>query len=87
MTEQLKPCPFCGGKAGIVTECGVVECVVCNSYSCSVENWNTRAEGWIHIDVKPELHQAVLCKTEYADGTNAALIRHWNGKSGFLGEG
>ena len=48
---------------------------------------NASADGWIHIDVKPELHQAVLCKTEYADGTPAALIRHWNGKSGFLGEG
>lgn len=44
-------------------------------------------DGWIGTNVKPELHQAVLCKTEYADGTPAALIRHWNGKLGFLGEG
>ncbi|MGL4518056.1 MAG: hypothetical protein ACRCUH_15355 [Shewanella sp.] len=92
MTKQLKPCPFCEGvNLNLNCDdkrlmCDTVECNGCGALVPSAE-WNTRADGWISVGVKPELHQAVLCKTEYSDGTPAALIRHWNGKSGFLGEG
>lgn len=100
MTEQLKPCPFCGDKALKTARFNMgysgdgIKCTFCKAETPSylvgkkaIDWWNTRANGWIGTDVEPELHQAVLCKTEYADGTPAALIRHWNGKSGFLGEG
>ncbi len=44
--SKLKPCPFCGSpEVKIATDCGVVECSRCNSYSCSAEVWNTRAKG------------------------------------------
>lgn len=43
---ELKPCPFCGSpQVNIVTDCGVVECSRCNSYSCYVDVWNARAKG------------------------------------------
>jgi len=44
--SELKPCPFCGSpQVNIVTDCGVVECSRCNSYSCYVDVWNARAKG------------------------------------------
>ena len=43
--------------------------------------------GWISIkDGLPFVYQQVLVWTEYADGTNGALIEFYNGeKRGFVG--
>lgn len=62
MSEELKPCPFCGGKNIIVggNECAfdgsmgyIVECVECEASTgwCktefdATEAWNCRAELW-----------------------------------------
>lgn len=55
MTEELKPCPFCLGVAGIVPSeyrKHVVRCQNCGAESATrkteaeaVEEWNTRAES------------------------------------------
>ena len=57
MSEELKPCPFCGGEASIrhfAFHSGAKYHVVCESCLCSVsyewtpeeaaEAWNTRAK-------------------------------------------
>jgi hypothetical protein len=38
MSEELKPCPFCGGKAKItVIEKGVHSIISCQTYYCGFE--------------------------------------------------
>ena len=54
MTDELKPCPFCGGVATIETRgtTGVywIRCFECEALTCctdkehAIEAWNTRAE-------------------------------------------
>ena len=55
--EELKPCPFCGGKAEIVDNGDFVD-VSCKDYTCrgwansldrktkqeAIEDWNRRAQ-------------------------------------------
>lgn len=55
MSEELKPCPFCGGDANTIGERNWwdVECVYCgvrttNEYESeekAIEAWNTRTKG------------------------------------------
>lgn len=57
MNEDLKPCPFCGGKANAFI-CGrifVVECESCGTSSDrfdtkdeAIEAWNGRTTMWRH---------------------------------------
>ena len=51
MTEELKPCPFCGGEAKCIEFYGLYHVICCNCYvagkDCStresaVSAWNTR---------------------------------------------
>lgn len=55
MTNELKPCPFCGSEAKLFTARGkcnqIVRCVACNvspgyrqTKKEAIEAWNTRAE-------------------------------------------
>lgn len=65
MTENLLPCPFCGGKARITleeedkpNECfHNVYCKSCdaqfwvNSKSMAIEKWNTRTDNWTKFTI------------------------------------
>ena len=51
MSEELKPCPFCGGEAEIFESAICqIRCSNCNARSCwntkdkAIEAWNRRAE-------------------------------------------
>ena len=61
MTEELKPCPFCGGEARLV-HCMNAPCrVVCEECGCgtrwfacddrehAIEEWNRRAARTCHV--------------------------------------
>ena len=60
MNEELKPCPFCGGKAEIIIEYGTVT-VGCTNKECditmgkavftdeeAIQHWNRRANDEIN---------------------------------------
>lgn len=60
MSEELKPCPFCGGEARIVQASGrMLFCVVCDDCDASgghyfteedaATAWNDRAERTCHL--------------------------------------
>ena len=67
-TDELKPCPFCGGEAEIVGDYymeWIAECVECCASSMTyateaeaVEAWNTRAAttiGKVQVEIEPVL--------------------------------
>jgi hypothetical protein len=75
MTDELKPCPFCGGKATVVhmarvgvchVRCEHGECpVLCKTSGDSkeeaIEIWNRHASDWRSCkDSHPEIGQTVL---------------------------
>ncbi|MGL4520320.1 MAG: DUF551 domain-containing protein [Phocaeicola sp.] len=51
MSTELKPCPFCSSEAYTVNGCGVIGCEICGIYLPTPSAWNTRADGWISVDV------------------------------------
>jgi Lar family restriction alleviation protein len=71
--KDLKPCPFCGGKAkfarlgtryqSCVTYCEDCGCTIENSesgHTCGMQ-WNTRKESWIAVGHElPPDHRRVL---------------------------
>lgn len=65
--SDLKPCPFCGGKAVMRmwlpegVESGDVGCVECDAEMSSIEIWNTRADGWVSVDTAPKEDKSYLC--------------------------
>lgn len=69
MSENLKPCPFCGHDASVFGVCGIVK-VLCSNCSASagprlslqvaIEDWNRRA-----IDV--DALRKVVAEIEDAD--------------------
>lgn len=63
MSEELKPCPFCGDKAvqkdmDTPFKNGWIGCPKCHCFIDWIKNgkpqaitaWNTRADGWISVD-------------------------------------
>ena len=82
MTNDLGPCPFCGGEAKLETYGGTACAVVCQSCHCgtptmsladgmaAVNRWNLRAERTWHdfSDELPPVGVSVLCR-----GKNGAL--------------
>lgn len=61
MTNELKPCPFCGGEAFLYdrlhpyVECS--DCVAATAFhetiGQAIESWNTRAERTCHVKPLP----------------------------------
>lgn len=64
MTDQLEPCPFCGGRPSIGL-CGnrlMHDCKSLGAFiSCTPEAWNTRYKRTCHIVIKPT-------DSDYRDG-------------------
>lgn len=62
MSDQvLRPCPFCGGEAAMMTfgqkgQAGTVACSACNAkisnvcVAVAVEAWNRRVEGCLSLN-------------------------------------
>ena len=44
MTDELKPCPFCGGEAHMPYYGDRVECRECKGSVMTIAAWNTRAD-------------------------------------------
>lgn len=84
MAEELKPCPFCGGKAEIHSdgafwkfhvECANVKCggttgtVPTKTVASAIKAWNTRAgEGKVEEAVKAEREACAQLADEYMEG-------------------
>ncbi|MDX1473345.1 MAG: Lar family restriction alleviation protein [Reinekea sp.] len=71
MSDELKPCPFCGGEAGFEYDSGMVyiECDDCfattglfMSQDIAAKKWNTRAQPTIADYLKA--NEAMLTKTK-----------------------
>lgn len=72
---KLKPCPFCGGEAEIISmsekftvSCGTGGCMAnisyCSDKQSAVKAWNKRASDWIPCSERmPEDGQRVLICT------------------------
>ena len=77
MSEQLKPCPFCGSEKVAVagwSDCCEVLCENCmsasrvaNSEEKAIAAWNRRVSGWISVEDRlPDQcgHYLVMIKTD-----------------------
>ena len=75
MSEQLKPCPFCGSKNVQLEDLGYPPHVYCEDCAAritgrgygedgeadAIKSWNRRASGWISVaDGLPEVNKEVL---------------------------
>ena len=76
MSEELKPCPFCGGEADIRTvgEISYIECATCHCQTESVhykeknkiiEAWNKRPSPW-HTGIPTEMGEYLVCRVPEA---------------------
>ena len=63
---ELKPCPFCGGKA--LMEVNAMESlIICDTCECQMQYngsesahiamWNTRADGWVSVEERIEVRK------------------------------
>ena len=80
MSEELKPCPFCGGEA-VKNSCAVAECKSCRSpvgcracsiWKDSIDEWNTRVDDDENLsqylgDLTAKLKLAVEALGDYED--------------------
>ena len=76
MSEELKPCPFCGGEALFETYGGTACAVVCQTCHCgtatarlydgmeAVKAWNRRAERTCRMEYNEEWSGDELYPTE-----------------------
>lgn len=65
MSEELKPCPFCGCENIQRVGFDTALCPSCDA-SHQENKWNTRATGWISVDDRlPDVGDLVLT---YANG-------------------
>lgn len=83
MSEELKPCPFCGGEA-VKNSCAVAECKSCRSpvgcracsiWKDSIDEWNTRVDDDENLsqylgDLTAKLKLAVEALEHYANDSN-----------------
>lgn len=76
MTEELSPCPFCGGEAEFETYGGTACAVVCQSCRCgtptmsltdgmaAVNRWNRRAVRTCHpVDYHIDIDEGCIAST------------------------
>lgn len=86
MTDKLKPCPFCGGEAGLnevedgyggLSGAYVVCLNVCNVQATPI-TWNTRADDWQPIETAPKDGSTVIVEggTAYWHNGYAAWFSH-----------
>lgn len=76
MSEELKPCPFCGGEARFETYGGTACAVVCQTCGCgtptmrlddgmiAADLWNRRAERTCRMEYNEEWSGDELYPTE-----------------------
>jgi hypothetical protein len=87
MTDALKPCPFCGGKAQYENDVGHndegfwewYECTICAAKADSAETWNRRVD--LPVRVKPLVWNNFDTSTYWAEstsGTYRVQERHGN---------
>jgi Lar family restriction alleviation protein len=93
MMEELKPCPFCGGKAEYwidndyqdrhVITCGYCGCEKRYEYSMDgvIEEWNTRhvPDGYALVPVEPtqDMIDEALYDTGYEGVSDDAVVYNW----------
>ena len=61
MSEEIKPCPFCGHlpywptnikKNKAITSCANNKCVMFNMIDMTVKQWNKRPDNWISVEME-----------------------------------
>lgn len=87
MTEQLKKCPFCGGKPNKMHEHNNINLDVIVWCECEsmrdvdymrVSEWNTRADGWISAKNNPPLKPCqVIAEWSNGDIEQSSYITDW----------
>lgn len=89
MAEQLKPCP-CGHEAKLIYVRGEsyglhlgekytsIKCSCCSFSSNDVEEWNTRADGWISAKNNPPSKSCqVIAEWSNGDIEQSSYITDW----------
>ena len=87
MSDELKPCPFCGGEAQLIEAMGEVwvRCTECNA-SAAMQNypvdalakWNTRAERTCRVEYPEDVRMCSECC--YYVGPNNLYCAHCGAK-------
>lgn len=79
--SELKPCPFCGGKASINYHghnAHSIECNICHARTSitggierCVDEWNARSDVWINIEEQlPKIGQECLIEIPVCERFN-----------------
>ena len=94
MTEELKPCPFCGGEAKCIEFYGLYHVICCNCYiagkDCSIREsavsaWNNRPIEELKDDENKRLREALefyanIDVYEYYDKYESTAIQNEGGQ-------
>ena len=87
MSEDLKPCPFCGGDAMLVTPAKGNPYICCEEKFCTgpkaseaeaIAAWNTRATGWQPIETAPRDGAWLLACRFFDGGSFVTRVVHWS---------